>query len=368
MLAGPATTGSNDLDRALGGLYWGDNVVFEVRRIGQEEPFFAALAAQTGQSSAIARVAMDDRPGVDATVIDGRVGQHDRPGALLQAVRTFGRAHERSVLLFDPLDLMVERWGIETTHRFFARACPLLLDLGAVAYWTVSLSPDLAALRTAVVDITQCVLTLDDHRLRVMKADGRTPGIEGTVYAYLGGTSLRVAPATSRLAAALKSVREARGLSQTDLARVAGVSPSAISHAERAQSGLSLDTLVDLAGRLGVSLDDLLRGSDGPGYRLARRLDPAERSAGGALPLLDDPAVGMRVVLVRLARGESGTPPVGHKGVESIAVATGLVQVRLGERHAALRAGEALVAERAPISGWRNLGDGDAVFFWILRD
>ena len=212
------------------------------------------------------------------------------------------------------------------------------------------------------------MLALEDHRLRVVKADGRAPGIEGTVYAYLGGTSLRIAPATSRLAAALKSVREARGLSQTELARVAGVSPSAISHAERGQSGLSLDTLVDLAGRLGVSLDDLLRGSDGPGYRLARRLDPAERSAGGAMPLLDDPNVGVRVILVRLARGESGTPPLVHKGVESVAVASGLVQIRLGDRHAALRTGEALVAERAPISGWRNLGDGDATLFWILRD
>jgi transcriptional regulator with XRE-family HTH domain len=368
VLAGPATTGSVDLDRALGGLYWGDNVVFEVRRGGQALPFYAALAAETAQSGAIARVALADSTDIDIPIIDGRLGQHDRPGALLQAVRAFGRAHERSVLLFDSLDLMVERWGVETTRRFFARCCPLLLELGAVAYWTVSLSPDLATLRNDVVDITQCVLALDDHRLRVVKADGRMPGIEGTVYAYLGGTSLRVAPATSRLAAALKSVREARGLSQTELARVAGVSPSAISHAERAQSGLSLDTLVDLAGRLGVSLDDLLRGSDGPGYRLARRLDPRERSAGGALPLLDDAGVGMRIVLVRLARGESGTPPVAHKGVESIAVASGLVQIRLGERHAALRAGEALVAERAPISGWRNLGDGEAVFFWILRD
>jgi transcriptional regulator with XRE-family HTH domain len=368
VLAGPATTGSGDLDRALGGLYWGDNVVFEVRREGQELPFFAALAAEKGQSSAIARVALDDRESVEAPLIDGRPGAHDRPGALLQAVRVFGRANERSVLLFDPLDAMVHRWGAETTLRFFARCCPLLLDLGALAYWSVSLSPDLAGLRAGVVDITQCVLALEDHRLRVVKADGRSPGVEGSVYAYLGGTSLRIAPATSRLAAALKSVREARGLSQTELARVAGVSPSAISHAERGQSGLSLDTLVDLAGRLGVSLDDLLRGSDGPGYRLARRLDPAERSAGGAMPLLDDPGTGLRLILVRLARGESGSPPLVHKGVESVAVASGLVQIRLGERHAALRTGEALVAERAPISGWRNLGDGEATLFWILRD
>ena len=102
MLAGPATTGSSDLDRALGGLYWGDNVVFEVRGAGQATPFFEALAAQTEQSGAIARVALDDSPGVDATVIDGRIGRHERPGALLQAVRAFGRSHERSVLLFDP--------------------------------------------------------------------------------------------------------------------------------------------------------------------------------------------------------------------------------------------------------------------------
>jgi hypothetical protein len=33
-----------------------------------------------------------------------------------------------------------------------------------------------------------------------------------------------------------------------------------------------------------------------------------------------------------------------------------------------LRAGEALLAEDLPMTGWRNLGAGDAALFWILRD
>jgi len=33
-----------------------------------------------------------------------------------------------------------------------------------------------------------------------------------------------------------------------------------------------------------------------------------------------------------------------------------------------LREGEALLAERSAVTGWRNLGDREAVVFWVLRD
>ncbi len=376
---GPATTGIPDLDRAMGGLYWGDNVVFELRDSVEAEPLYAPLARAVDQADAIAYVNLGTPPATirerygDIVVIDAGPGTPvGRPGGLLNAVRTFGTRHSRSVLLFDSLDEMVDRWGAEQARRFFARCCPLLLDIGAIAYWCVSGSHELAPLRGAVEQITQCVIAVEEHRIRILKADGRPPGIEGSVYAYeraAGEPHFRIAPAASRLSAALRDVRTARGLTQTELARIADVSPSAISHAERGSSGLSLDTVVDLAMKLNVTLDELLRGSDGPGYRLARRLDPRERGESGAiLPLLDDPSVGLRIYLIRLDRRDEAAPPVAHKGVEAVAVAEGLVQVELGTRQAALRAGEALVAERAPVTRWRNLGESAASLFWILRD
>jgi transcriptional regulator with XRE-family HTH domain len=287
-------------------------------------------------------------------------------------VRNYARRRDRTILVFDPLDGLAERWGAEIARRFFVRCCPMLLEIGAIAYWSIGASDSLAALRREVEQVTQCVLVVDDHRVRIAKADGRPPGVEGSVLSLGvgedGEVRLTATPAAARLAVALRSLRERRDLSQTDLARLAGVSPSAISHAERGQSGLSLDTLLDLSSHLNVTLDELLRGDAERGYQLARRHDPSERSGSSLLPLLDELGVGLRVFLARLPVRGSGAPDERHKGVEAVTVARGLVQIELGERRAALRAGEALVAEASSITGWRNVGESEAMLFWILRD
>ena len=97
MYTGPATTGIPDLDRALGGLFWGDNVVWEARNDADTGGIYRALAAQTEQADAVAYVNLTrdpadvaaDYPG--ATVLDARPGTDlERPGALLTAARTFG--------------------------------------------------------------------------------------------------------------------------------------------------------------------------------------------------------------------------------------------------------------------------------------
>jgi transcriptional regulator with XRE-family HTH domain len=373
---GPATSGIADLDRTLGGLFWGDNVVWELRRHASVEPFVRALVAAGGQAGAFAHVALatgsSAQAGDGVEVIDASVdGPNGRPGELLSAVRSYASRAERTILVFDPLDGMAERWGAEIARRFFARCCPMLLEIGAIAYWSIGSADALADLRREVEEITQCVLVVDDHRVRIAKADGRPPGVEGSVLTVSEhGDELRLTatPAAARLAAALRSLRERRGLSQTDLAAMAGVSPSAISHAERGQSGLALDTLLDLSARLNVTLDELLRGDVVRGYQLARRHDPSERSASTLLPLLDELGVGLRIYLARLPPRASGRPDERHKGVEAVTVAAGLVQIELGDRRAALRAGEALVAEASSITGWRNVGESEAMLFWILRD
>ena len=57
-----------------------------------------------------------------------------------------------------------------------------------------------------------------------------------------------------------------------------------------------------------------------------------------------------------------------HDGVELVAVAGGLVQVILPTGRPVLRQGEALLVEWSGVSGWRNVGEDDALIFWILRD
>src|SRR3954466_5682497 len=88
-----ATTGVEDLDRALNGLFWGDNVVFAADDAGDVEPFFLAVAAKAPLYTASAFVTLvrepaelaEAYPGVD--LIDAREdGPLAQPRPLLDAI------------------------------------------------------------------------------------------------------------------------------------------------------------------------------------------------------------------------------------------------------------------------------------------
>jgi transcriptional regulator with XRE-family HTH domain len=374
-----ASTGVAELDHALGGLFWGDNVVWEVEEGTSVEPFLAAIADGADDDyeyAAYVTVTKDPDetrerfPGLE--VVDGRPGTPlAQPGPLLTEIRKLCTRFERGLLLFDPLEAMGAEWGAELALRFFTRGCPMLLELGAIAYWSFAPGEIGQSARREIEEVTQCVITVGEGRLRIAKAEGRPFGVQGSVFRYRpdgGPPRLEPAPAAARLGSALRAVRLQRHLSQSELARLAGVSPSAVSQAERGQRGLSLETLLDLTARLGITLDELLRGEVAPGYRLARRHDPRRTADGKPLPLLDDPEAGLRAYLLRLPPRASAEPGFAHKGVEMVTVGAGLVQVVLPTGRPVLRQGEALLAERSGISSCRNIGDREALVFWILRD
>jgi transcriptional regulator with XRE-family HTH domain len=74
-----------------------------------------------------------------------------------------------------------------------------------------------------------------------------------------------------RLARRIRSLREARGLTQEDFAQASGISVSFASLLERGERSPSYETLVQVAAALGVPLAELLRESEaasGEAYRL----------------------------------------------------------------------------------------------------
>jgi hypothetical protein len=99
---------------------------------------------------------------------------------------------------------------------------------------------------------------------------------------------------------------------------------------------------------------------------IARRDRSATRR--GLTALLDDPTAGLRTHLVQLGPGEHGEPPGLHKGPELVVVAVGLVQIDLGPETPVVRAGDAILATKVPVRGWRNLLASPARLFWVLRD
>ena len=371
-----ASTGVTALDDFLGGLFWGDNVVLEVADPPAATPFYRAVSSVTDEYDQRLFVSLSGgAPVAGFDVIDANAAtSFAQPAPLLRAIVERCRHGERNLLLFEAMDAMVARWGADVAGRFFAHCCPQLLELGAIAYWAVPAGEAYPTLRRTIEEVTQCVLAVGDSRLRIAKADGRPPGVEGSVFRYRvvdGLPELTPAPIVARVGAALRAARTQRRLSQSELARLAGVSPSAISQAERGQRGLSLETLLELTGRLGMTVDELLRGDVVAGYRLGRRHHPRTRrgEAGNQpLPLLDDPAAGLRAYVVHLPPRESGSPHVAHKGVELVSVACGLVQVVLASGRPVLRRGEVLLVEATTIDSWRNLSLSEATLFWILRD
>ena len=372
-----ASTGVAQLDAALGGLFWGDNVVWELEEGGSFDPFVTALLQVREQFGTVVFVKLEGdleplrAAYPDAEIIDARPGSTvDSVGALLSAVRERAQRTPRTLVLFDSLDAFSDRWGHGVALRFFTRACPVLLGLWAVAYWSLSPGRHSVQMRREVDAASQCVMVLGADRLRIAKAEGRPQGVQGGVFLVEPDdhrAALEPALAAARLGAALRAVRIQRNLTQGDLARLAGVSPSAISQAERGRRGLALQTLLDLTSRLDMTIDELLRGEIALGYRLARRRRRDDAAARLA-PLLDDSAVGLRAQLSCLSPGQSVRAATEHTGVELVAVASGLVQVFLATGRPVLRQGEVLLVEWSGVTGWRNVGQEDALVFWVLRE
>ena len=254
LVAETASSGVPELDEALGGLYWGDNVVWQTDERGDVGPFYEAVAktAASYHSAAIVTVARDPAevsaayPGL--TVVDARPSTSlGQPGPLLATLAEVSENERRALVLFESLDAMAANWGSDTARRFFTRTCPMLLELSAIAYWSFTPSAHPATTRREIEDTTQCVIAIGDGRLRIGKAEGRPSGVQGSVFRFRvddGTVTLERAPGAARLGAALLALRTNRGLSQAAVARLAGVSPSAISQAERGQRGLSLETLL----------------------------------------------------------------------------------------------------------------------------
>ncbi len=356
----PASSGIAGLDPALGGGFlWGDNVIWRCT----DAEVLARIYGAIGPPSRDAGYAL-------LTVEGGRLaqggGRTDGPDALLSDLERTVPERSPAVVLFEPFAAMAQRWGTAEAAGFYERCCPALLDMGAVAYW--AMGPGEEPFATLTDEMAQCIVEIDGDVLRITKAEGRQPARAGTVLrlAEAAGEIVAEPPAAAQLVAeALTRLRREHGLAQSELARLAGVSQSAVSQAERGQHSLSLDTVLRLAANLGTSLDELLgvRRDGRPTHLLGRhRLG----SGPGARVIVDAPQLPSRVVVVEVA--PHGTTRLGRAQAvlpATVCVASGLVEARLASTAAVLRPGEAAVVPDGRVESLRNLSDEPAVAFVV---
>jgi transcriptional regulator with XRE-family HTH domain len=371
------SSGVPDVDALLGGLILGDNVVWVLDDVDVVRHLEDAMLREVharGETAFYVTAGPDPsrlqaRLGASATVMDARPrGPYGDAAVLETAIIESARSHPPGYVVIDGLVQFARRWGTAKAVAFFSRVCPRLFDLGAVAYWRAPRAALGSSFIEQVTSVTQCVLEVGAGHLRVIKAEGRPASVQGRLL-RLHFTddvlSLEDERALGRLGQGLERVRRERHLNQSDLARLAGVTQSAVSQAEAGRRGLSLETVMLLSERLGMGLDELLASAPAGGYVLARR---PRTLVDANTALLDDPKAGLRAYLVRLGPGEAAAPDILHKGAELVLVASGLVQLTIGSDTPVMRAGDAVLATAVAVSGWRNLMNTPALLFWVLRD
>jgi transcriptional regulator with XRE-family HTH domain len=371
------SSGVPDLDDVMEGLILGDNVVWVIDQsdvVRRLEDAVLTESLRRGQpcfyvSTGAEHVGLEARLDPRVTVFDARPRGPYADLALLETTIVEGsRGSPPGCVVIDGLASLARRKGTARAVAFFSRLCPRLFDVGALAYWRADRKELGRAGLAQITSVTQCVLELGTDHLKVLKAEGRSAAVQGRLLRLEAGDDgihIEDQRALGRLGQGLERIRRERSLSQSDLARMIGVTPSAVSQAEAGRRGLSLDTLLVLSDRIGVGLDELLSTAPASGYVLARRDRGGNRTRSG---LFDDPKVGLRAHMIRLGPGDTAAPDRTHKGVELVLVASGLIQLTIGSDTPVLRAGDAALATTATVSGWRNLTGEPAVFFLVLRD
>ncbi|HWD43330.1 MAG TPA: helix-turn-helix domain-containing protein, partial [Actinomycetota bacterium] len=368
------STGIDALDELLGGLGVGDNVVWQASDPTEIEPFVEAFLATANGTTRLTYLSFRLPP---ATVLDrfrrvwdperfmlldGWTGSQDAPPGRRKAIAAASKARVRRLkdpadmeqvnrelaeiedqvgpgagYVFDDLTSMQRLWGPEAALALFLRCCPRLYQERTVAYWLLEREAHPAAFRSRLADITQVILDLEatpgepaERILRVAKADGHPPGVTGRTLRYVVGEDGRIdalqqaAGMREGIGAQVRAGRIAAGLSQAELARRIGVTPSALSQVERGRHGLSGETLTRLWATLGIPFGPTASPSPLP-YRLARRgaRQPVAPAPGlsGETVLLAPSGLGMHELT--FPAGGSGRRPFETKQPELLLVLEG---------------------------------------------
>lgn len=179
------------------------------------------------------------------------------------------------------------------------------------------------------------------------------------------------------IAGRLREERVRADLSQRELARRLGLSPSLISQLESGQSRPSVGTLYAIVTELGISLDRLIRGEEsaveGPPSERAPVLRPTERAtidldSGVRWEELADED-GVDFLLATYEVGGASTSDaslIRHQGREYGYILRGTLHVRIGFRDHELHPGDSIAFDSTTPHRLENRGDEPVEALWFV--
>ncbi len=166
-----------------------------------------------------------------------------------------------------------------------------------------------------------------------------------------------VASALEQVGPRLRRIRDQRGLTLTEAARVTGMSKSTLSRLENGQRRPSLELLLPLAQTYRVPLDDLVGAPEVGDPRI--RLKPRRVNGRTIVPLAGQPG-GIQAWKIVIPKTQTVPAPRTHDGFEWLYVLSGRMRLVLGDRDLVLGVGEAVEFDTLVPHWFGSNGDGPA--------
>jgi len=421
-------SGVSQLDRLLGGLYIGDNVVWHDDAGSLAHVFcLNFIQASQSQDRPLIYVSFDRSP---KNLLDKLGPLSDNPALTILDCFTNGKGAASPIFLkfyeetesepscdivrvenprdtdhfmdvlygshatkegdvrfvFESITGMQELWGGEEhIINFYSHSCPRLYELNTVAYWILEKSAHSAKLRAQINQIAQVAIDLAIKRgttsLTILKAEKRSldnlhrPHNYWTKDLTVTFDAERRTSGRVDLALRLKELRSKRGLSQTELAKLVGVTPSTISQVESSLIYPSLPALMKMAEILSVEISSFFQEQTESKKRL---IFTSAEALDVKFPDLPEGAVFARLLspLDFESKAEPyliEIPPKEklpshffvHKGEEIGYLLSGRLQVTLEKAAYSLRSGDVIYLTSEMPTQWKNPGPGVAKLLWI---
>ncbi len=423
-------TGIDHLDRLLDGLYIGDNVLW-YDNAGSLAPVFYLnfILASQAQDKPLIYVSFDRSPknlldklgplgdnghliildcftygkGAGSDVFlkfyrDGlpnrackiiRVEDPRNDHHVMEAVYdAHARLEEDVRFIFESLTGMQELWGGEDhIVNFYSHSCPRLYELKTVAYWIIEKQAHSQRLRARINQIAQVAIDLTVKRgktsLTILKAEKRNLETLNKPFMYwskdLDVTFDSETRTSGRidLGGRLKALRSRQGLSQTDIAKLVGVTPSTISQIESGLIYPSLPALFKMAEALSIDVGCFFRESTDVRARpfifpatAARTFKLANLPKGSALAqsFINAGIKTKSVPYLIEVPGKTTLPGhfFIHKGEEFGYVLNGELQVKIGNTVQNVIAGDVVYLTTDTPQQWKNKHREAARLIWLL--
>jgi transcriptional regulator with XRE-family HTH domain len=411
-------SGIADLDKLIDSLYVGDNVVWEVEAGTAPEIFILNFLRQSlSEDHHVIYVSFNQSPhtilqkigetGPKGTFVlldcftsgkgkndraftkfyennrDPRVIRVEDPRNIEQFTTLLASLEDSSEsggrYVFDSLTGMQDLWGDENrTYKFFTYICPLLYDLGTVAYWVLEKDAHSQKFKANLRHITQVVLELYKRKeklwIKALKLEGRPNREAFKPHAYEINEEAVVITSVKKeaLPDVGRRVRELRmraGMNQKELADRVGLTPSFISQLENNQIAPSLSSYIQICDALGVSLSDTLEKRPEEAHWLIRKekifSSPSCKENGmqGFLIVQNGSMSGSLLILEPYAQLKDKIIPT--EGKKLLYVLKGDVSVVIDGKGEMLRSGDSLFLKKEVPSVLKNEGGDSAEILFI---